>query len=82
MDTTQTVNTPEFPCDVDLEPFVLAGELDAWQAMAITSCRAASETRILLAELQKKMEQLLAQPAPNPFQPKPVFRSLGSRLRS
>ena len=69
-------DAPEFPCDQDLEPFIKSGQLDAWQAMAITSCRAASEARATLAELQKKMDELSAQappPARASIGPRPVF---------
>lgn len=48
---------PEFPCDADLEPYVTAGKIDAWQAMMTTTCRAAAKAVAELQSLQKKMDQ-------------------------
>lgn len=66
-------DSPEFPCDADLEPFVARGELDAWQAMMTTTCRAVARTNSLLEQLQKKMEDH-AQPVPQKkFTPTPKY---------
>ncbi len=54
---------PEFPCDADLEPYVARGDMDAWQAMMTTTCRAVTRANNLLEQLQKKMDDR-AQPAP------------------
>jgi len=49
---------PEFPCDPDLEPHIRAGELDAYQAMAITSCRAVVKCQDQIELLQKKISSV------------------------
>jgi hypothetical protein len=55
---------PEFPCDADLEPYVTAGKIDAWQAMQTTTCRAAAKAVAELQALQKKMDELQQQDKP------------------
>lgn len=57
---------PEFPCDADLEPYVKAGKIDAWQAMMTTTCRSAAKAVAELKSLQKKMDERQQQVEPAP----------------